>query len=179
MTLFGKIVMGFFVVLIGTGVFFGVTSYVKQDARDSMMQEVAQFQGDEAKLGKDIENKKTFGEFIQGGGSFTCSVTKNLSGIEDKGVLRIHDTLMRVDFSSTTVIVRDGYTYVWNNATSTTKGRKITKIGSNLEEGTSTEQVPESPNYWNNDWVTDYTCDTWLAEDILFTVPKSITFTVE
>lgn len=178
MTLFGKLVMGFFAIVIGTGVFFGVTSYVKQDAQDSMLQEVTQTKGAELAQGKDVENNKTFDEFVGNGGAFTCDVTRETSSTTDKGMLHFHDGLVRVNFSSSTIVVRDGYTYVWNSATSTTKGYKVKKIGSRLEEGTSTEQVPESPDYWNNDWITDYQCSPWTADDSVFVIPKSITFTV-
>ena len=176
MTLFGKLVMIFFLILVGTGVFFGVTSYVQRDAKDSMVQEITEVKGDEFKQGKDIEKMKTFEEFIKEGGTFSCDVTKTSANSTEKGVIYISDLLLRADFSSSSSIVRDGYTYTWNNATSTTKGYKTKKRGPTLEEGTSTEQVPESPDYWNNALISDYTCSTWKVDESLFALPKSIVF---
>lgn len=175
MTLFGKFVMGFFLILIGTGVFFGVTSYVRHDAEASMMQEVTEQKGDEVKKGSEIENKKAFGDLVAEGGPFVCLVTRVSSGVEEKGTIHASDAMLKAEFASSTTIVRDGYTYTWSIATSTTSGYKVKKI----EQGTSTEKVKQLPNYWDNDLITDYNCDTWVEDISVFSLPKSVTFVTQ
>lgn len=202
MTIFGKIIMGIVLVLIGTGVFYGVSSYVKYDSEVASVQDPPQQDisttteemlllsatttatttekvattTTQGKNGKKIP----FTDFISKGGSYKCTVTLTVATGTSAGVVYFHDRQVRGEFTSlstgasvaTTVVLRDGYTYSWVGV-SPIKGYK-TKSVSGSRSSPSTE-VRE----WETDKVGDYSCVTWSADDSIFELPKTISFTSE
>lgn len=197
MTIFGKLIMGVLLLIIGSGIYYGLTSYVKNDGETVVNTEIVQNTNtvtDEAsttimngtsttlsatstatstKQGKKIP----FTDFIGKGGSYTCEVTQSMASMNSKGTFYMHDNLVRVEFATTlagqsmntTMIARDGYTYSWTSL-SPTKGFKTKIPQGDVQPGTS-------PTYtWNGSQVGDYSCEVWKADDTLFVLPKDIVF---
>ncbi len=198
MTIFGKLVLGLFMLIIGGGVFYGVTNYVKKDSEPmafvpvvtemtSTSTEVinASTTEDGTSLGvtttdpKAPGKKMAFTEFMSKGGSYKCDVTQVVATMTTKGTVYMHDALVRAEFSNsvagqslnTTMIARDGYMYSWTSLTPN-KGYK-TKLAA---EATPKPGQPATYT-WNGSQVGEYDCKEWKADDTLFDLPKSVTFT--
>ena len=191
MTIFGKLVLAGFLFVIGGGVYYGVTSYVKTD------QEIAVIPTQSAQQGTDNDSlppagtttetkpagkKMAFTEFIKQGGSYKCTVTQTIANMTTNGTVYIHDKMLRGEFSTTvagqgvdaTMIARDGYTYSWTSMMPT-KGYKA-KI-TNTEGATGSASAGSSGTYtWNGDQIGDYSCEVWVTDDTKFELPKSVTF---
>jgi hypothetical protein len=197
MTIFGKIILASFMIVVSTGVYFGLSSYVKQDAEAEVVAEEFSTSTDPlpflegsatttdaslTQMGTSTEQgsskKIPFTEFMSKGGSYKCNITQVVSTMTSKGVVYMHDELVRLEFATslagqsmnTTMIAREGYMYSWTDA-SPTKGYK-TKIVTSATENPKTYT-------WNGSQVGDYTCQEWKADDTLFDLPKTVTFAVQ
>jgi hypothetical protein len=199
MTIFGKIVMGLVLLLIGTGVFYGVTSYVEKDssaiAKDENSQQVTSTTTEELSLlsatttatgtqsvsvganGKKIP----FADFLRKGGSYTCAVTEITQDVSSVGTVYFHDSLMRVELTTevssgpikTNVIIKNGYTYYWTS-TMPGKGYKTKTDQSNTNNTTRATSTT-----WDSTKIGDYSCESWTPDDTVFDLPKSVTFTLQ
>ena len=197
MTIFGKLVLGLFMLIIGGSVFYGVTNYVKKDSEPiaavpvvtemtSTSAEVmsASTTEDGASLSatttdsKASGKKMAFTEFMSKGGAYKCDVTQIVATMTTKGTVYMHDALVRAEFSNsvagqslnTTMIARDGYMYSWTSLTPN-KGYK-TKLAAD-----TTPKPGQPATYtWNGSQVGDYDCQAWKADDSLFDLPKTVTF---
>ena len=192
MTIFGKLVMGLVLVVVGGGIFYGVTSYVKHDSETQIVDEtktdiitVATTSDATTTEVKPTGKKIPFTEFMKKGGSYKCEVTQVLANMTSQGTVYIHDSLIRAEFSTsiagqsmnTNMIARDGYTYSWTSMMPG-KGYK-TKISS-AETPASGQNSSTSGTYtWNGEQIGDYSCDVWVADDSVFDLPKSVTFTTQ
>jgi hypothetical protein len=198
MTIFGKIVMGLTLLVIGTGVFYGVTSYVEKDSailanegvneitnsttteESGLLFSITTATGTQATLGASGK-KIPFTEFVSKGGSYTCTVTQTISDTTSVGMVYIHDAQLRVDFTTDVVgksmkistIIKDGYAYSWTSATPG-KGQK-TKIVSPTTLGTTST----TSAVWNSTQVGDYSCESWAVDNQMFELPKAVTFTLQ
>ncbi len=199
MTIFGKLVLGFCMLIIGVGVFYGVATYVEKDsAREieasnhvdvststpealASSTEIMMSTSTSATTTETKSNGKkiSFTEFMSKGGSYKCDITQVVATMTTKGVVYMHDALVRAELSNsvagqslnTTMIAKDGYMYSWTSLTPN-KGykTKISTAGSGLKNQATTYT-------WNGGQVGDYNCEAWSADDSFFELPKTVTFT--
>ena len=203
MTIFGKVVTGFLLLFVAMGLYYGVTSYVQKDnevipvkvavQQDSATTTAVSDQTSTTTTATgtaltasstDKSGKKVpFGEFMSKGGSYKCDITQTMATMTSKGTVYMHNQLVRVEFSislagqtiSTAMVAKDGYMYSWTSNTPG-KGQKI-KLVDQTQKGNATST---SKTYtWNGSQVTDYTCNPWVADDSIFELPKTVTFTVQ
>lgn len=193
MTFFGKLVMGCFFLVVGTGVFYWVTSYVKDDGKEVVNSEVVTPVAPiEASIPENSSTtmsastteasgrKMSFSQFMSKGGSYKCDVTQTMATMTSRGTVYMHDVLVRLEVAlalsgqsmNTTMIARDGYMYSWTSATPS-KGYK-TKIAP--PEGTSSSSKTFT---WDGGQISDYTCEEWKADDGIFELPKSVVFSTQ
>jgi hypothetical protein len=196
MTLFGKIIMGAFLLVVAGGVYYGVKSFATNNETPVVVQQTISTTTEEVIVGsstmittgtstatstsdKPAGKKIAFSEFMKKGGSYKCSVTQNMATMTTQGTIYIHDKMVKGNFSvslagqtiQTNMIVRDGYSYTWTNSTPTT-GIK-TKIATSASGKTSTSTMT-----WTGEQIGDYSCVAWVTDDTVFELPKTVTFTV-
>lgn len=194
MTIFGKLVMGLVLVIIGGGVFYGVTSYVKHDTETPIVGET-KTQTDTLTVATATDATTTevkpggkkipFAEFMKKGGSYKCEVTQVMANMTSQGTVYIHDSLIRAEFSTTVagqsmntnMIARDGYTYSWTSMMPG-KGYK-TKIATSETSAPGANSSTSGTYTWNGEQVGDYSCEAWTADESVFELPKSVTFTTQ
>lgn len=194
MTLFGKIIFGVLTVAVVGSLSYAVTSYMKHDdvvpvpavtieEKPSQVPETEVTASSTASTTNTVKadsKKIPFTEFLKQGGSYKCTVTQTVATMTTNGTVYIHDKNVEANFMisiagqniSTNMIVRDGYTYTW---TSAEKG-----IGHKTKMVTTTSGgagAPTGTYTWNGSQVGDYSCEEWVADDSLFTLPKDVTFT--
>ena len=193
MTIFGKMVLGGLLLVIAGGVFYGVTSYVSNDAPQeeakvvvaTTTQEVAQVATTTASTTpeKPAGKKIAFSEFMKQGGAYKCTVTQTVATMTTNGTVYLDSGKVKADFAvsvagqsiNTSMIVRDGYSYTWTS-NSPTKGFK-TKIAGSTAGGGSTS--PKGTYTWDGSQIGEYSCESWTAEASMFEVPSTVTFTVQ
>lgn len=193
--------MACLMLVIGGGVFYGVTLYIKKDASLEKNEPIAvqQFAVPEVESNASSTNTATsapitasssdqkpsgkkiaFTEFMRKGGSYKCAVTQTMSTMTTQGTVYMHDDLVRAEFSSSlagqtinsAMIARDGYMYSWTSA-APSKGIK-TKLAPDTETGSTSKPATYT---WNGSQVGDYSCEEWKADDSIFEIPKTIVFT--
>lgn len=189
MTIFGKIVLGGLLLVVAGGVYYGVNSYVSQDVAvtpteiKTTIQEVsvasttlASSTVPEKSQGKKI----AFVEFMKKGGSYKCTVIQTVANMTSSGTVYIHNDFLKGSFSTSVqgqtidsnMIVRDGYTYSWTNLLAG-KGFKSKTV----DASSDTEAKSSSGYSWNGKQIGEYDCKEWIADDSMFELPKSVTFT--
>lgn len=192
MTIFGKLVMTGLLIVIGGGVYYGVTSYVKNDQEVAVVspsqgtQTTDQNQAAQATTTASSTaptgKKIPFTEFMKQGGSYKCTVTQNVANMTSEGTVYIHNTMIRGEFTTTvagqgvsaSMIARDGYTYSWTSMMPT-KGYKAKIVNSEGAPGSA--NAGTSGTYtWDGTQIGDYSCEAWVADDTKFDLPKSIVF---
>jgi len=190
MTLFGKLVLGGLVLVIGGAIFFSVTSGVQNDsaavpvvaaipeetttATSTATATTTATTTPEKPAGK----KMAFSEFMKQGGSYQCDVTQTVATMTTSGKVYIHDKLVSGKFSvsvagqtvETNMIMRDGFSYTWTNLGKNT-GIK-TKVDAPATGGTAPSTMT-----WTGAQIGDYNCEPWTADDTKFEIPTTITFT--
>lgn len=180
MTIFGKIVFGLLGVVIASGIFYSVTSYVKTDTVITPPKREVPLTELETGDAQAPSKKIAFSDFVKQGGSYTCTVTGSSTDATSTraGIVYIKDNLVKATIGTSVTgkgkevvtLIRDGYIYVWNGADAT-KGSK-SKV-KDVDASTSTE----SSTLWNGYTIDDYSCDAWdNATDTIFLPPKEITF---
>jgi hypothetical protein len=121
--------------------------------------------------------KIAFSEFIKKGGSYKCTVYQSVGGATTEGVTYFSNGKIRSEYNtkvqgisvSTTLIVKDGYTYSWTSSAPTT-GLKV-KLAS-VSTGTGT-----SGSYsFNADKIGDYNCQPWTVDTTRFDLPTGVIF---
>jgi len=190
MTLFGKLVLGGLVLVIGGAVFFSVTSRVQNDVTllpvvATTTEEISTATSTNngtttasTTSEKPASKKMAFSEFMKQGGSYQCDVTQTVATMTTLGKVYIHDKLVSGKFSvsvagqtvETNMIMRDGFSYTWTNVGKNT-GVK-TKI-----DAPSTGGTAPSTMTWTGAQIGDYNCEPWIADDTRFEVPTTIMFT--
>ncbi len=191
MTIFGKIVLGALILVVGGGAFYGVVSYVSNDAltekeivaiATTTPVVVVATTTASTTPEKPLEKKMAFAELMKQGGSYKCTVTQNVSTMSSDGIVYIHDDFIKATFSTnvggqtigTSMIARDGYTYSW---TTTSKGVGY-KAKISEKTGAPTNASTSATYAWNGDQIGEYDCQPWVADDTMFDLPKSITFSL-
>jgi hypothetical protein len=191
MTIFGKIVLGSLFIIISTGIFYGVSTYVNKDNAVAQVsfatttqEVVAVATSTETASSTQLASsgkKIPFVDFIKQGGSYKCSVTQTVSTMTTNGTVYIHDGLIRGDFAisvagqsiNSYMITKDGYVYTWTSAMPT-KGFK-TKV---VDPKSGNSQAQAKGTYtWDGSQIGEYSCDPWTADTSLFEIPSSVTFT--
>ncbi len=196
MTIFGKIIVGILFLLAGGGVFYGVTTYVNNDSvavipepvviSTSTIPEIVVATTTTASSTASTtpaktEKKIAFVEFMKQGGSYKCSVVQTVATMISNGTVYIHDNKIKANFSTsiqgqtieTNMIVKEGYSYSWTNM-SKGVGTKV-KIAPKSNPGS--DAAASATYTWNGSQVGDYNCEEWVADDTMFDVPTTVTFT--
>jgi hypothetical protein len=207
MTIFGKLVLGTLMVLISGAVFYGLTSYVKEDSA-AIPKEVATestttdlfplptststdeggllgatttIQGAATGTGevsKPTGKKIPFTEFMSKGGSYTCSIVQTVANMTSNGTVYMHDALVRLEFSTSIANQTINTTMVARDNYMYTWTSTTPGKGYKTKISQSeTSGKQPSTLTWNGSQVGDYTCVPWKADDSLFELPKSIVFT--
>ena len=196
MTIFGKIVMGTLLFAVVGGGFYGVTSYVNKDTAVTPLQVVATTtpqaevvvattttQTAASTTSEKPSGKKiAFSEFMKQSGSYKCTVTQTVASMTTNGTVYLDSGKVKADFAvsvagqsiSTSMIVRDGYSYTWTS-NSPTKGFK-TKIIAKVGDSSAS---PKGTYTWDGSQIGEYSCESWIADDAMFEVPKTVTFTLQ
>ncbi len=188
MTIFGKMIVGALLLVVAGGVYYGVSSSVKNDvapentvvetpAQDAVVATTTASTTSETSAGKKI----AFSEFLKKGGSYKCTVTQTVANMTSNGTVYIDDANVKGSFSTsisgqtidTNMIAKDGYTYTW---TSMSKGvgykAKIDKgAGGDSTASTSATYT------WNGSQIGEYNCEPWTVDKTMFALPSSVTFT--
>lgn len=124
--------------------------------------------------------KMAFGELVKLGESYECTVNQYIGDNVSKGTAYISGGLIRGEFNtqtqgmniSTSLIVRDGYTYSWTSM-APNMGFKA-KV---LSSGEANPNQGASGTYsWNADQIGDYDCQPWKPEMTKFDIPTNIKF---
>lgn len=122
--------------------------------------------------------KMPFASFIKNGGSYQCTVHQYMSDIDNSGTVYVSDGKMRGEFSTiaegrtvnSSIIVRDGFTYMWNNFMS--QGFKVA-----VPETFAGASFESSGTYmWNAEQIGEYDCQPWTTDETKFSLPGNITF---
>lgn len=198
MTFFGKIIAGILFLIVGGAVFHGVTTYVNNDGGAVVTEPVviststipvitvATTTPIEAASTTasttPVQNQKkvSFVEFMKQGGSYKCSVVQTVATMTSNGTVYIHDNKIRANFTTsiqnntieTNMIVKEGYSYSWTNM-SKGVGTKV-KIAPKSNPGS--DAAVSATYTWNGSQVGDYNCEEWVADDTMFSLPTTVTF---
>lgn len=190
MTVFGKIILGGLLLVVAGGIFYGVTSSVKNDvlpevaivATTTITESVIDIATTTASTTpeKPTGKKMAFSEFMKQGGSYKCTVTQTVATMTTNGIVFIDSGKVKADFAvsvagqsiNTSMIVRDGYTYTWTS-TMPTKGFKTKIVATSGDSSAS----PKGTITWDGSQIGDYSCEPWTADASVFTLPTTVTFT--
>ncbi len=204
MTVFGKIILGILLLIVASGVYYGVTLSVKNDVTSSPVTfgtstipvpedvsatTTATSTASTSQVAstttstKPTSKKIAFSEFIKQGGSYKCMVTQTVATMTTMGTVYLDNGKVKAEFEvsvagqtiSTSMIIRDGYSYTWTS-NSPTKGFK-TKIATGGQGNSSTGT--KGTIVWDGSQIGDYSCEPWVAEASMFEIPKTVTFTVQ
>jgi hypothetical protein len=204
MTVFGKIILGILMLIVAGGVYYGVTLSVKNDVtatpvtfgtttipvpEDVSATSTATSTASTsptttaATSTKPTTKKIAFSEFIKQGGSYKCMVTQTVATMTTMGTVYLDNGKVKAEFEvsvagqtiSTSMIIRDGYSYTWTS-NSPTKGFK-TKIATGGQGNSSAGA--KGTITWDGSQIGDYSCDPWVADASVFEIPKTVTFTVQ
>ena len=125
--------------------------------------------------------KIPFAEFINRGGSYTCTVEQYVENIDSKGKTYIHNGMIRGEFTSvmegttvdSTMILRDGYTYTWSSMMPTMGFKVAAQPPENVNTDTSTSGTYS----FNAEQIGDYNCESWTPDLSQFELPEGVVFT--
>ncbi len=124
--------------------------------------------------------KMAFGQLVAQGGSYECTVNQYVGDTVSQGTTFISGGLIRGEFNtqaqginiSTSLIVRDGYTYSWTSMAPKMgfKAKVVASGESNPNQGTS------GTISWNADQIGDYDCKDWTVDMTKFDLPAGVDF---
>lgn len=126
--------------------------------------------------------KIAFSEFIKQNGSYECTVTQSIDGMDSTGTVWLNNGLIRGDYSvkvngsniSGSTIIRDGFAYTWSSAFPMGFKVPITEdINGSIGANTSISGKTYS---WDAHQIGAYNCDSWKADASKFAIPSTITF---
>lgn len=193
MTLFGKFVFTVLGIVLAFGIFYGVTSFVKDDSAQEVAKEAVPVMEETATptaSSTDASStsalntaKKPFYELLATEGDRTCTITQMMGTVSSVGTVYMHEGLVRAEFSTSianntiksTMIARDGYMYSWTDTASST-GTKSKMPTRGADGKVVTNSAVKT---WDGSQVKDYTCTDWKADATLFEIPKQITFATQ
>ena len=159
MTLFGKTIVGIILVLIGG---FGYYFYNGSENTSNVAKENIPV------TTEPVGKKMAFSQLIKEKGTYRCTVNQYVGDVESKGVVYMSNGLLRGEFGTditnqhidTTIIVRDGYSYIWTSQASTTGFKSKLSETRATSSGTTMEKYA-----WNADQIRDYNCEAWAIEE--------------
>lgn len=192
MTLFGKFVFTVLGIVLAFGVFYGVTSFVKDDSKKVAVEEQAPVietvdstasSTDTTSTSTVDTNKKPFYELLGTIGDRTCTINQMMGTVSSVGTVYMHEGLVRAEFSTSianntiksTMIARDGYMYSWTDTASST-GTKSKMPTRGADGKVVTNSAVKT---WDGSQVKDYTCRDGKVDEALFEIPKQITFATQ
>lgn len=171
-----------YILVIGA-VAFGI--YSLSNNKNTTNQEVVKTQEDSTEKQSEVPNsngkKMAFSEFAKQGGSYQCSVKQYLDDFDTKGEVFIDKGNIRGEFNTVTegmsitnsILVRDGFTYVWSSFSPKT-GFKIPIKASSGDADTSTKGTYS----WGPEQIGEYDCMPWVPTEEKFAIPTGISFTL-
>lgn len=119
-------------------------------------------------------------------GTYKCSVTQYLDGVETMGTVYLDKKLVRGELladsdgkkMTVTFLMKEGFTYVWNSITPT-QGFKIKSAPTDIPgtQAQTTGEIHASANVYLEK-IGDYSCEAWVADASKFAVPTAITFSL-
>ncbi len=124
--------------------------------------------------------KMAFSEFIKQGGAYKCTVNQSVAGVDTVGTTYINGGLIRGEYKTQTqgisvtssLIVRDGYTYSWTSM-APTMGFKAKVVES---AAVNTGAAMSASYSWNAEQIGDYSCEAWSADASMFVLPSGVNF---
>ncbi len=124
--------------------------------------------------------KMAFMDFMKRGGSYKCSITQSIGGMDTKGTMYMHKGMVRGEYGAkiqgadidTTLVVRDGYTYTWSSM-APNMGFRMKAVGATVDKNVPTTEM----SGFDASQIGDYDCEPWSGNTTTFDLPKSITFT--
>lgn len=122
--------------------------------------------------------KMAFSEFLKQGGSYKCTVKQAMSDFDNTGTMHIDGSRVRGDFTTvaegltvtTSLVVKDDYTYVWMNGVN---GLPASGFKTKNQVDTTTAS---GGFRWNAETIGDYDCEIWAVDEAMFALPTDITF---
>lgn len=166
-------------ILIIGAVAFGGYSLVHK--RDSAVVKTEEQQVPVEKSEESTGKKMAFAQFVKQGGSYQCTVHQAVSDFDTTGKVFINKGNIRGEFSTTaegkgvtsSILVRDGFTYVWSSMAPKNGVKMAVKAGAG-DTGASMSGTYS----WNAEQIGDYDCAPWVADEATFAVPTTTTFTL-
>jgi hypothetical protein len=123
--------------------------------------------------------KKAFSEFMKEGGSYKCTVHQYVNDTDTQGTVYLDSGLVRGEYDTQvqgknyegTVVVRDGYAYMWSSMMPGTGFKS--KVETDAEGG---QEVSSGSYSFNANQIGEYDCQPWTADGSMFEIPADVTF---
>lgn len=143
-------------------------------------------EGDQVPIGQtssasvEENEKKSFSDFLKQTGAYKCTVEQNVAGAVTSGMVYMNAGKIKGTFASTvngisvntSFVLRDGFTYTWTSAYPIGFKAPVSDMSAESQEGVSTQGVYT----WNAEDIGAYTCDPWMVDESVFTVPTNVQF---
>lgn len=195
-------------ILISGAVFYGLTSYVKEDGAAIPAKVVVESTTTDlfpvpsststteglpsvstttdsniatgtGDVSKSNGKKIPFTEFMSKGGSYTCDIVQTVANMTSKGTVYMHDALVRLEFSTTLAGQSLNTTMIARDNYMYTWTSTTPGKGYKTKISQPTGTKPSGTYTWNGSQVGDYTCKAWKADDSLFELPSGVVFAVQ
>ncbi len=162
------------VILIGVG----FVAFNKKGDTDDVAGSIDQ-EKNEAAQPEPSGKKMAFKDFlVNDRGSYQCTVHESMTDVENTGTVYIADGKVRGEFETvaegkpvkTSLLVKDGYQYVWSSSMKT--GIKI-----NTDATTQSKAQSDGVYSWDSARIGDYDCKAWTTDPTTFDLPAGMTFT--
>ena len=158
-------------------VFIGMVGYFVFIRDKNVDNELVDENNTETTQDQTNSKKMAFTEFLKQGGSYKCEVNQYVDSVETKGITYISGGMIRGEYNtkvqgvdmSSTMIIKDGYTYSWTSALPNSGF----KIKNEVSSGTTGDT---SGAYRYGEQIGDYNCEVWSADQSKFTLPTNVKF---
>lgn len=163
-------------ILIGGVVVFSGYMYFGGKSKEVVTEVTPQTNDTNVSSGKKI----AFSQFIKQGGFYKCMVNQSVNDMDSKGTVFVGGNMMRGTFLTTisgkettsNILVRDGYTYIWSPEMSMAMKMAIPK--ENTAGNMNTDMA--GTYSWNAEQIGDYDCEAWNVDQTTFAIPSGIEF---
>jgi hypothetical protein len=128
------------------------------------------------------QKKMAFSSFLKNDqGSYQCTVKQYMDDFGSEGIVYVSAGKIRGEFTTvaegknleTSIIVDNGYQYVWSSAMQNGFKMKLPESTTTSTTGASTSGTYS----WNAEQIGDYDCTPWTVEQSKFIPPSTIVFT--
>lgn len=163
--------------IVGTGIFFlGKKQNTESEMMNTDQEETVETSEAEGK-------KMAFTEFLkQDKGAYQCTVNQYIDEEmtqTTQGLVYVYDGNISGNFETdamgmnitSSMIVRDGYSYTWSNMSPV--GYKVAIVES---PETNTNQEISGTYSWKAEQIGDYDCELWEVDMTKFDLPEGISF---